>query len=53
MKCKNCGKKVSYDQEFDLIHPYLDNKGRDPRLCNPYNPDSKIAERAEDTCWGI
>jgi len=44
MKCKNCGRKIEYDMENDLIHSHLDGKGTDSRLCNPSNPDSKIAE---------
>ncbi len=44
MKCKYCNKKIILDSEGDLVHTHLINKGVDPRLCEPSNPDSKIAK---------
>ena len=44
MRCKNCGKRVMLDSENDLIHIHLIDKGTEPRLCEPSNPDSKVAE---------
>ena len=41
--CSNCNKKVMYDTEGDLIHSHLQDSGIDPRMCEPSNPDSKIA----------
>jgi len=43
-KCKHCNKHIIFDMEGDLIHQHLDNKGVDPRMCEPSNPDSTIAE---------
>ena len=43
-KCKNCSKEIDYDMEQDLVHLHLENKGCDPRMCEPWNPDSKVAE---------
>lgn len=42
--CKNCNRRIECDMEGDLIHIHLNNKGVDPRICSPSNPDSKIAE---------
>ena len=47
MKCKYCKRKIEYDSEGDLIHTAFEYIGVDPRLCEPSNPDSKIA--TEDT----
>ena len=44
MRCVNCNKSVVIDQEDNLIHKCYENKGVDARMCNPNNPDSKIAE---------
>ena len=44
MKCEHCGKEIYVDLEQDLVHKHLDDKGVDPRLCDPSNPDSTIAE---------
>lgn len=45
MWCKYCGKKIKYDLENDLIHPHLEDKGFDARMCDPSNPDSTIATK--------
>lgn len=44
MKCNYCQRKIEYDSEGDLIHSHLNNKGVDPRMCEPSNPDSHIAK---------
>lgn len=44
MKCKHCKRKIEIDQDKDLIHSHLDMTSVDPRMCEPSNPDSKIAE---------
>lgn len=46
MKCKHCGMEIEFDMENDLVHKHLVNKGVDPRMCDPSNPDSKIAMAA-------
>ena len=43
MKCKHCKRKIEHDMEGDLIHTHLEEKGVDPRMCEPSNPHSKIA----------
>lgn len=43
LKCNHCGKEIYVDMEQDLIHKHLENKGCDPRLCEPKNPNSKVA----------
>lgn len=45
MKCIYCKRKIHKDLEGDLIHDHLDTKGVDPRMCQPINPDSKIATK--------
>ena len=35
--------------EQDLTHNHLEEQGVDPRMCEPWNPDSKIAEK-EPVC---
>ena len=44
MKCIHCNKEVVVDQDEDLIHVHLENKGVDPRLCDPIKLES-IAKR--------
>jgi hypothetical protein len=46
--CRYCNKRIYTDMEGDLVHLHLDNKGVDPRMCEPNNPDSKIAEELTD-----
>jgi hypothetical protein len=43
MKCVYCYRKVNIDLEMDLVHNHLEDKGCDARMCEPNNPDSKIA----------
>jgi hypothetical protein len=43
MKCANCKRKIILDMEGDLIHSIYWWRGVDPRMCEPTNPDSKIA----------
>lgn len=45
MKCLNCKEKIEFDMEGDLIHSHLNNKGVDPRKCDPTCHDSKYALR--------
>ena len=40
---------MEYDLEADLIHIHLDGKGVDPRMCEPSNPDSQIAQKEKDS----
>ena len=44
MICRNCKKPIEWDLEADMIHTHLNDKGVDPRMCEPTNPNSKVAE---------
>lgn len=44
MRCKHCKRYLLIDTEGDLIHRHLEWCGVDPRMCEPSNPKSTVAE---------
>jgi hypothetical protein len=46
--CAHCDTPIDLDFEGDWVHKHLEGNGTDSRLCEPTNPDSKLAEEKKN-----